>query len=207
MEVFLDNLAKNIVRNIKCQRLIPIEASGRHVHLSIQHVIELFGKDYELKIKKELSQKGQYQYEEKVMLIGPKGVYKDVSILGPPRSKTQVEISKTDAIFLGVDAPLRDSGNLSKSPSIIIATDKAAIRIAEGVIIARRHIHMNEKDAIEFSVKDKQLVSVKILSQRPVIFEEVLVRVNRDYSLTMHIDYDEANACGYIDGVYGRLIV
>uniref|UniRef100_UPI0031590F12 phosphate propanoyltransferase n=1 Tax=Caloramator sp. Dgby_cultured_2 TaxID=3029174 RepID=UPI0031590F12 len=157
--------------------------------------------------KKELSQRGQYQYQEKVWLIGPKGIFKDVSILGPPRNKTQVEISKTDAIFLGIDAPLRDSGDLVNSPSIIIATEKAAIRIKEGVIIARRHIHMNEQDAKEFGVEDKQLVSVKIMSERPVIFEDVLIRVYKDYTLAMHIDYDEANACGYKDGIYGRLIV
>lgn len=207
MEDNISNFVKNILRNIKCERLIPIEASGRHVHLSFQHVADLFGKDYELKIKKELSQRGQYQYQEKVCLIGPKGIFKDVSILGPPRDKTQVEISKTDAIFLGIDAPLRDSGNLVNSPSIIIATEKAAIRIKEGVIIARRHIHMNEQDAKEFGVEDKQLVSVKIMSERPVIFEDVLIRVHKDYTLAMHIDYDEANACGYKDGIYGRLIV
>ncbi|RKD27208.1 phosphate propanoyltransferase [Caminicella sporogenes] len=185
---------------------IPIEVSARHVHLSKEHIEKLFGRDYNMSKKKDLSQPGQFQYEERVMLIGPKGILRGVAILGPAREKTQVEISKTDAVVLGINPPVRESGNLEGSEKIYIATEKAVVEAMESVIIAKRHIHMTPEDAKKFGVEDKQLVSVKVKSDRPVVFEDVLVRVNKEYKLSMHIDFDEANASGYKEGVVGEII-
>lgn len=207
MQNQIDTIVSNVLKNLKCKRLVPIEVSARHVHLSQEHIKLLFGNDYELKVKKPLSQKGQFQYEERVNIIGPKGIIKDVAILGPPRDRTQVEISKTDTITLGIDAPLRESGDLDSASSIIIANKNNIIKIDNCVIVAKRHIHMSQEDAIEFDVRDKQIVSVEILSDRKLIFEDVLVRVNKNYTLSMHIDFDEANACLCKEGVYGRIII
>ncbi|MCF6466272.1 phosphate propanoyltransferase [Clostridium sp. Cult2] len=191
---------------VKRDQIIPIEASGRHIHLSKKDIEILFGKNYEMLVNKELSQPGQFQYEEKVSLIGPKSIIKNVSILGPPRDKTQVEISRTDAINLGINAPIKESGDLDGTANIFVATEKAVIKVNESVIIAKRHIHMSPEDAIKFNVKNRDIVSVKINSNRPVIFQDVLVRVNKNYRLSMHIDYDEANAAGLEDGVMGVIV-
>ncbi|XVE34066.1 phosphate propanoyltransferase [Wukongibacter baidiensis] len=192
---------------ICCDKTIPVEASARHVHLSVEHIERLFGKDYEMSKKKELSQPGQFQYNERVTLIGPRGVLKGVAILGPARDKTQVEISKTDARALGINPPVRESGKLDGSGNIYIATEKAVVEANESVIIAKRHIHMTPDDAESFGVEDKQLVSVRVKGDRTVVFEDVVVRVNRIYKLSMHIDFDEANACGHKDGVVGEIII
>jgi putative phosphotransacetylase len=157
--------------------------------------------------KKDLSQPGQFQYNERVTLIGPKGVLKGVAILGPARDKTQVEISKTDAIALGINPPVRESGDLDGSEKIYIATEKTVIEANESVIIAKRHIHMTQEDAKRLGVKDKQLVRVRINSDRPVVLEDVVVRVNSRYRLSMHIDFDEANGAGYEDGTLGEMII
>lgn len=202
----IDSIVKKIMDNIQPKKAIPIEASARHVHLSKKHVEELFGAGYELNIKKELSQPGQYQYEERVTLIGPRGILKNVAILGPPRYQTQVELSKTDAVALGIRIPVRDSGNLEGSGSIFIASDRAVVRIEEGVIAAKRHIHMTEEDALEFKVANKQIVRVEIMSDRPLVFDDVLIRVSKNFRLSMHIDYDEANASGFEPGVFGRIL-
>jgi putative phosphotransacetylase len=182
--------------------LIPVEVSARHVHLSREHIDELFGQGYELKKKKDLSQPGQYQCEERVMLIGPKGVLNGVAVLGPPRRRTQVELTRTDAIALGISPPVRDSGDLEKSASLYIAAPKAInlVKAEESVIIAKRHLHMTGKDAERFKVADKQLVRVKVFGERPLIFEDVLVRVSDEYMLRMHLDFDEANASGVTEG-------
>ncbi|SQB92374.1 phosphate propanoyltransferase [Clostridium tetanomorphum] len=186
--------------------MIEVEASGRHVHLSKDDLYSLFGEGYELNVKKELSQPGQFQSSEKVMLVGKKGVIKDVSILGPVRNKTQVEISKTDALILGINPTVRDSGDIENSEGIILLSQKGFLQIKEGVIIAKRHIHMTPEDSKYFKVQDKEIVKVKIYGERPLIFEDVLVRVSDNYKLNMHIDYDEANACGYIKGVKAEII-
>ncbi|WP_432409617.1 phosphate propanoyltransferase [Wukongibacter sp. M2B1] len=187
-------------------KTIPVEASARHVHLSEEHIEKLFGKDHEMSRKKELSQPGQFQYEERVTLIGPKGVLKGVAILGPARNNTQVEISKTDARTLGINPPVRESGKLNGSRDIYIATEKAVVEAKESVIIAKRHIHMTPEDSERFGLNDKQLVSVRVKGDRSVIFEDVVVRVNSKYKLSMHIDFDEANASGYKDGVIGEIV-
>lgn len=191
----------------KPKHLIPIEPSGRHVHLKREDIDILFGKDYQLTISKELSQPGQYQYKERVMLIGPKNVIKNVSILGPPRDRSQAEVSRTDALSLGVNPPLRESGNLEGAASIYISGKKGVVEIVEGLIVAKAHIHMTPNDAKNMKIKDGDRVNIRVKSDRPIIFEDVLVRVNKNYKLNMHIDYDEANACGFQSDTMGELIL
>ncbi|HWR60784.1 MAG TPA: phosphate propanoyltransferase [Clostridia bacterium] len=196
----VDMVTGRVMEKLLAGRLIPVEASARHVHLSREHIDELFGRGCELTRKKGLSQPGQYQCGERIRLIGPKGVISDVAVLGPPRRKTQVELTITDAISLGIRPPVRDSGELEKSGTLFIASPKAVIKAEESVIIAKRHIHMTEKDAEHFGVRDGQTVRVRIFGQRPLVFEDVLVRVNDNYSLAMHVDFDEANAAGCTEG-------
>lgn len=186
-----------VVSQLNEKLFIKVEASGRHVHLSRKAVDLLFGEGYELTKHKELSQPGQFACVERVTLKGPKGIIKNVAVLGPERGETQVEISKTDALILGIDPPVRESGKIRKSPGITIEAEKGEIRIDEGVIIAKRHIHLSEEDAELYGVRDKEIVKVKVYGERPLIFDDVIIRVSKDFKTYMHIDYDEANACGY----------
>ena len=174
---------------------IIVETSARHVHVSPAHLAVLFGEGYTLTKKKDLSQPGQFACEERVAVIGPKGQFPAVSILGPERKETQVEISASDARTLGVNPPVRESGDLAGSAPCRIVGPKGEIEIDRGVIIAKRHIHMTVADAAEYGVEDKQIVSVKIDSpERSLIFGDVVVRVSDSYALAMHIDTDESNA-------------
>lgn len=186
---------------------ILVETSARHVHLS-QHDFEiLFGKNTKLTIKKNLSQPGQFACNERVSIIGPKNEIQSVSILGPLRAQTQVEISITDSKKLGLNAPIRESGNLSDSPGCILVGPKGRLNISEGVIVAKRHIHIDPKSAESFSLQDGQNVKVKITSEyRSLIFDDVLVRVNENFSPAMHIDTDEANAAGINSIAYGEIL-
>lgn len=186
---------------------IPIEASGRHIHISKEDCEKLFGKDYTLTKMKELSQPGQFACEERVRLVGPKGMIESVIILGPFRKETQVELSITDARILGVKPILRESGDTNNTPGIIIINKDKAIAIDQGVIIAKNHIHMTNLDAKKLNVKDKDLVNVKVKnSLRAIIFQDVLIRVNDNFKLNMHIDYDEANACMLTKDSYGEIL-
>ncbi len=186
---------------------IPIEASGRHIHISESDAEKLFGKGYTLKKLKDLSQPGQYACEERVRVVGPKGVIDGVIILGPYRGKTQVELSITDARILGVKPTLRESGDIDGTPGILIMSGEKFIRIEEGVIVAKNHIHMTFADSKKFNVRDKELVKVQIKNtRRPLIFQDVLVRVNDNFKLNMHIDYDEANCCMLSKDSYGEII-
>jgi len=180
--------------------VIPVGVSNRHIHLSKEHLAELFGKDYELVVLKELSQPGQFAAAETVTVAGPKGRIENVRILGPARSMTQLEISKTDSFKLGIDPPVRLSGDIDGTPGITIHGPNAIVTIENGVIIAKRHIHMTPQDAKRFSVKDRQVVRVKTLGERALIFDEVVVRVSENFALDMHIDTDEANAAGLKTG-------
>lgn len=173
---------------------IPLELSGRHVHLSGKDVETLFEKP--LTPAQNLSQPGQYLCEERVRLIGAKGVIDNVAVLGPPRTETQVEISLTDARVLGLKAPVRQSGDIEGTPGIVLSSGQKLVGIEQGVIVAGRHIHMSPTDAARLNVKDRQLVSVLMEGTRPAIFRDVLVRVHKDFKLAMHIDFDEANGCG-----------
>lgn len=173
---------------------VPVGISNRHIHLSNQDLETLFGKGYELTVRNELSQTGQFAAEETISIEGPKSSMQNIRILGPTRAETQLEISRTDSFALGVRPPVRDSGSLEGSPGIKLIGPEGEVVLDKGVIIAQRHIHMTEEDAEKFGVEDKDLVSVRVGGERGVIFENVLVRVRNDFVLEMHIDTDEANA-------------
>ena len=183
---------------------IPVELSARHCHLSEADVMTLFGKP--LTPVRELSQPGQFLCKERVRLIGPKGVMDNVAILGPARNATQVELSRTDARALGVNAPLRQSGDTDGSPGIILATENGVVGLSSGCIVAARHIHMAPDDAAHYGIKDKDRVCVRLNTDRPLIMEDVLVRVNKDFRLAMHIDADEGNGAGWRNGVTGIIL-
>ncbi len=186
---------------------VLVETSARHVHLTEEHVEALFGKGATLTVKKMLSQPGQFASEERVTLVGPKKSIANVSILGPVRPATQVEVSLTDARTLGVAAPVRESGDIAGSPGIKIVGPAGEIDIEEGVIAAQRHIHLTPEDAEQFGVEDKQLVSVKIDSpDRSLVFGGVVVRVSPKFAAAMHIDTDESNAACAFGECYGEII-
>lgn len=173
---------------------IPVGVSNRHVHLSQADLALLFGSQSKLTVLKELSQPGQFACNEKVLLAGPKGFLEGVRVLGPTRSKTQVEIAPSDAIKLGIKAPVRDSGDLAGSVGLTLVGPVGAVTLREGVILAARHIHMHTTDAARLGVVDKQRVKVRCPGPRGLCFAEVLVRVSSQFSLEFHIDFDEANA-------------
>ncbi len=177
------------------------------MHVSREDLETLFGKGYELTPKKPLSQPGQFSCEERVQVIGPKSSFGAVSILGPVRNATQVEISATDARSIGVIAPVRESGDIEGSGSCKIVGPKGEIEISKGVIVAKRHIHATPSDAEKYGLKDKQVVSVKVESDgRSLVFGDVVVRVSPNFSLAMHIDTDESNAAGVTPGMNGEII-
>ena len=182
-----------------------VEASGRHVHLSKAHVEALFGKGYELTPVKDLSQPGQFAAKERVRVIGAKGEFSNVAVLGPCRNFTQVELSLTDCREIGVKGIIRESGKIEGTPGILIGVGDKYVHLDKGLIVAKRHVHMQPEDAERFGVKDGEIVKVKINSERPLIFEDVVIRVRDNFRLSMHIDFDEANACGYTSGVTGSI--
>lgn len=184
-----------------------VETSARHVHVTDQALEVLFGKGAKLTNKKDLSQPGQFACEERVTVVGPKGELKNVSILGPERLSTQVEISATDARTLGVPAVIRESGDISGTPGCKLIGPCGEIEIAEGVIVAKRHIHMTPADAQEFGVSDKQIVWVKVSTpERALVFGDVVVRVSPKFALAMHIDTDESNAANAFKNDGGEII-
>lgn len=206
MKSLIDNIVSEVLKKLKDEYFIEIEASGRHIHLSQEDLEALFGKDYVLTKVKELSQPGQYACKERATIVGPKGSLKNVIVLGPVRKETQVEVSLTDAKVLGIDAPIRQSGDIKNTPSITIETDKGRITKEQGVIVAKRHIHIEEKDKDKFNVCDGEIVKVKVLSDRPLIFDDVVVRISPNFKTYMHIDYDEANACAFKPGTVGIIL-
>lgn len=186
---------------------VLVETSARHVHLSEAHIEALFGKGATLTHKKDLSQPGQFACEERVKLIGPKKEIANVIILGPARPATQVEISYTDARTLGVDAPVRESGDVAGSAGCKIVGPAGEVEISEGVIIAKRHIHLTPADAEKFGVADKEVVSVKITNDsRSTTFGDVVCRVSPKFAAAMHIDTDEANAACAFGCVFGEIV-
>ena len=185
---------------------VLIETSARHVHLTDSDIEILFGKGATLTHKKDLSQPGQFACVERVELVGPKKSIANVIILGPARAKTQVEVSFTDARTLGVTAPVRESGDVAGSAGCKIVGPCGEIEITEGVIVAKRHIHMTPADAEAFGVADKQIVKVKIENNdRTTVFGDVVVRVSPSFKLAMHIDTDEANAACAFGACYGEV--
>lgn len=190
---------------------IPLEISAHHVHLSADHVEKLFGKGHELTPTAELSQPGQYACEETVRLTGPRGSVERVRILGPVRGKTQVEIAMTEQFKLGIQPPIRESGDIEGTPGLILEGPVGSVTLDKGVICAMRHIHMTPEDALKMGLHDKDVVRVSVQGDRELIYGDVLIRVNPDYRLAMHIDTDEANAAnikpgtvGIVESVQGR---
>ena len=180
---------------------ILVETSARHVHVTKEDLEALFGAGHELTVKSWLSQPGQFASEEQVDVVGPK------NILGPVRPATQVELSLTDARSIGVTAPVRESGDIAGSGACKLVGPAGEVEVAEGVIAAKRHIHMTPADAAEFGVKDKDVVSVKVdTNGRALVFGDVVVRVSEKFSLAMHIDTDESNAACAVNGTMGELI-
>ena len=186
---------------------VLVETSARHVHVSRRVLNILFGEGYELTHKKDLSQPGQFACEERVQVIGPKSSFPAVSILGPVRPETQVELSAGDARSIGVKAPIRESGDLKGSAGCKIVGPKGEVELNDGVIIAKRHIHATPEDAEKYGLADKQSVSVKVdTPERSLIFGDVVVRVSKNYALAMHIDTDESNAAGCVPGLMGEIL-
>lgn len=184
---------------------IPVGISNRHIHLCTNDCEKLFGWDHGLTRKKDLKQTGEFAAEETVTLVGRKGVLQGVRVLGPLRSVTQIEISRTDSFSLGINPPLRDSGEIDKSAGIVVVGPCGAITLTEGVICANRHIHMHTDDAKRFGVSDNDRVMVEVDGPRGCIFKNVLVRVRPSFCLEFHIDTDEANATQLKNGDQVRL--
>ncbi|WP_136799087.1 phosphate propanoyltransferase [Desulfosediminicola ganghwensis] len=210
----LEGILRNVVEQIgtgtpgnDCSTIkdpIPVELSGRHVHLSESDALALFGTS--LTPVRELSQPGQFLCKERVRLIGPKGVMDNVAVLGPSRDSSQVEISKTDCRILGIDAPVRQSGDIASTPGIILASQTGIVGLEEGVIVAARHIHMSPEDSRRFGVSDRDKVQVQLDGDRPLTLQDVLVRVDPSFKLAMHIDPDEGNSAGWNNAVTGHIV-
>lgn len=195
---------QTLVEELVKALFVEMEASGRHVHVTKAQALELFG--HSLTEKRPLSQPGQYLANERVHVIGPKGELRNVAVLGPERKEAQVEVSLTDAKTLGVDAPVRLSGDVADSPGAVLQSERSRITLRQGVIAAQRHIHLTPEDAARFGVKDRQIVKLQTFTDRPLIFGDVAVRVSPDFASYVHLDYDEANACGFRKGDLGRIL-
>jgi acetate kinase len=188
------------------ERRIPVAVSARHAHLTLPTIDALFGSGYQLTKRMDLSQHGQYAANETIALIGPRGRIDKVRVMGPPRKEDQIEISRTDEFVLGIDAPVRLSGDLANTPGITLEGPNGQLTIARGVICARRHIHMNPGDAARFGVQDRQSVDVRIDSDgRDLTFSDVIVRVSPDFELEMHVDTDEGNAAEVVRHQEGQV--
>ena len=204
----LENLIDKVIDRIQNELdgSFEVEASGRHVHLSRKELDALFGTGYELTKAKDLSQPGQYDSKERLTVVGPKGAYHNVVILGPVRKESQVEVSLTDCLQLGVKAPIRESGDIEGTPGIVLVNGDKSVSLNKGLIVAKRHVHMTPEDAEKLGVKNHDIVKVKVEGARPLIFDDVVIRVSPKFATYMHIDYDEANACGFSKGIRGRII-
>ncbi|MDF0479138.1 ethanolamine utilization phosphate acetyltransferase EutD [Vagococcus sp. PNs007] len=200
-------LVREVVSRIKTEnKSFEVEASGRHVHLDRKTIDLLFGEGYQLTKAKDLSQPGQYACQERISLVGPKGVLRNVIILGPERSDSQVEVSLTDALILGVKAPVKESGDIEGTPGIVLMNGLKVASLEKGLIAAKRHVHMTPEDAERNNVVQGEIVQVKVEGERPLIFDDVVIRVSPKFATYMHIDYDEANACGFKKGTQGHII-
>lgn len=178
-----------------CSAPVPIESSARHVHLTTEAVELLFGKGARLTKKRDLSQPGEFLSEQRLKLVTAKGEIANVAVLGPERKAVQVELSMTDCRQLGIKAPVNLSGDLNKAGSVYLVSENAVYDAKNSVIVAQNHIHMTPDDAQKYGVKDGQCVHVRANTARPVTFDNVIIRVNPNFALAMHIDFDEANAC------------
>ena len=193
-----------ITQQVLDRIFIELEASGRHAHVTEAQAQVLFG--HKLTAKRELSQPGQFLANERVTVVGPKGEIENVAVLGPERKDGQMELSMTDSRTLGIDAPIRLSGDIENSPGVTLRGDKGQVVLRQGAIVAQRHIHITPADAERMGVKDKQVVRLQTYTDRPLIFDDVVVRVSPDFRTRVHLDYDEANACGFQKDDLGRIL-
>lgn len=191
-------ISKLVVERLRQMQtyMVPIGISNRHIHVSQEDLESLFGKGYELTPMKDLKQPGQYAAKETVTILGPKGSFENVRILGPVRSKSQVEVSLSDGFRLGVKAPVRESGQLDNTPGLTVCGPKGSIDLPCGAIVALRHIHASPDVAEQMGIHDKEIVEVETCGERRCVLGNVLVRVSDKFALEMHVDTDEANACG-----------
>ncbi len=187
------------------KKMIPVGLSNRHVHLSKEHIQILFGEGYELTVFKDLSQPGQYAANEKIDVVGPKGKL-NMRVLGPARGNTQLEISLADGFVLGVNPPVRNSGEIKDSPGAKLVGPKGEVEITEGIIAAARHVHMHTTDGEAFGVKDKEIINLKVEGPRGLVFNNVLCRVHDTYALEFHVDVEEGNAAGLKNGQMVELV-
>lgn len=199
----MDNMDK-LVCAVAQRLFVELEASGRHVHVTQQQALTLFG--HPLTPQRPLSQPGQFLARERVTVVGPKGEFRDVAVLGPERKEGQVEVSLTDGRTLGITPPVRLSGDTAGTPGAVLVGPQGRVTLEHGLIAAQRHIHLTPEAAKAFGVRDKQTVKLRALTARPVTFEDVAVRVSPDFASYVHLDYDEANACGFRKGDLGRIL-
>ena len=197
----LEKLAEAVLERV----FVPMEASGRHVHVTKEQAQALFG--HSLTPDRELSQPGQYLARERVTVVGPRGEFENVAVLGPERNRAQVEISLTDGRHLGIQPPVRLSGDVTDSPGCTLVGPGGSVSLKEGGIAAKRHIHLTPEAGKRFGVTDRQRVKLQTFTKRPAVFEDVVVRISPDFAPAVHLDYDEANACGFSKGDFGRILV
>ncbi len=213
MDINISAVAEAVIKameqsgNLTSEGDIPVGISNRHIHLSKEHVEVLFGQGYELTPCKELSQPGQYACKEVLTIVGPSlRPIEKVRVLGPVRSASQVEISRTDSYLLKVKPPVRESGKIGGSAPITIIGPKGVVTLKEGCIIANRHIHMSLEDGERFGVKDNEYVDIDAFGERKTRFFDVQVRVHKDFRLEMHLDTDDANAAGLGNGSMVKIV-
>lgn len=202
MKQFIESVVDSIVQS----GLVEVEVSARHVHLTQEDVELLFGKGAVLHPKRPLSQPGQFLSEERVTLIGPKGKKERVAVLGPVRKATQVELSISDCVALGIKAPVRESGDLRDAGPVVIEGPKGTLDACSAVIVARAHVHVPPQVAAKLDLQDKERVSVQIMTERPVTFDNVVIRVSDQFRYKMHIDFDEANAAQVSGFTLGKIL-
>jgi acetate kinase len=198
----------SVVRALEAQKQEPflVEVSAHHIHLTQEHVEALFGQGHQLTRHSDLSQPGQYACKEQLAIVGPKGRIERVRVLGPARKYTQIEIAMTEQFKLGVHPPIRESGDIKDTPGCTLESPTGSVPVDRGVICALRHIHMTPEDAVRYGVRDKSFVRVRIEGVRELVFGDVLVRVDPNFKLAMHIDTDEANAANVQTGAQGCIV-
>jgi propanediol utilization protein len=205
-QLLTETIVKKVKKVMLEESLIEVEASGRHIHLSREAIDYLFGIDYQLTPAKELSQPGQFACKERLAIKGPKGKIENVVILGPERKESQVEVSLTDAVALGINAPVRESGDIEGTPAVTLIQGARELELDKGLIAAKRHIHVHPDDAEKMNLENREIVQVKVLGKRQLVFDDVVVRISQRFRTYMHIDFDEANACGFEKGTLGKVI-
>jgi len=202
----MDQIVDAILMSIRDAGLVQVEVSARHVHLSQEDAERLFGKGVSLTPKRDLSQPGQFLSEERVTIVGPKGEKTRTAVLGPVRKDSQVELSRTDCSELGIKAPVRESGNIEGSGAVTLVGPNGIIELKQGAIVAQNHIHLTPKTAQRLNLDDKQSVRVEVFTSRPVIFQNVIIRVSENFRDRMHIDFDEANAAAVEGFTLGQIL-